>query len=70
MKYLKDRSQAKLTTFTATKVEEASSSTSQPHAIELFIVSDASLKAEVYWLGKLVVSNYSLCSSDHIGDLF
>ena len=70
MKYLKDRSQAKLTTFTATKVEEASCSTSQPHAIELFTVSDASLKAEVYSLGKLAVSNYSLCSSDHFGDLF
>ena len=70
MKYLKDRSQAKLTTFTATKVVEASCSTSQPHAIELFTVSDASLKAEVYWLGKLAVSNYSLCSSDHIRDLF
>ena len=70
MKYLKDRRQAKLTTFTATKVEEASCSTSQPHAIELFTVSDASLQAKVYWLGKLGVSNYSLCSSDHIRDLF
>ena len=70
IKYLKDRSQAKLTTFTATKVEEASCSTPQPHAIELFTVGDTSLKVEVYWLGKLAVSNYSLHSPDHIRDSF
>lgn len=70
MKHLKDRSQAKLTSFTVTKAEETSCSTSQPQAIGLFTVSDASLEAEIYWLGKLAVSNYSLHSSDHIGDLF
>ena len=31
---------------------------------------DASLKAEIYWLAKVVCSNYSLCSCDHVGDMF
>ena len=31
---------------------------------------DASLKAEIYWLAKVACSNYSLCSCDHVGDMF
>ena len=31
---------------------------------------DASLETEVYWLAKMARSNYSLRSSDHVGDLF
>ena len=31
---------------------------------------EADLEAEIYWLTKMASSNYSLRSSDHIGDLF
>ena len=31
---------------------------------------DASLKAEIYWLAKVACSNYSLCSCDHVGNMF
>ena len=31
---------------------------------------DASLKAEIYWLAKVACSNYSLCSCDHVADMF
>ena len=31
---------------------------------------DASLKAGIYWLAKVACSNYSLCSCDHVGDMF
>ena len=30
----------------------------------------ASLEVEIYWLAKMASSNYSLRSSDHVGDLF
>ena len=31
---------------------------------------DASLKEEIYWLAKVLCSNYSLCSCDHVGNMF
>ena len=31
---------------------------------------EASLEAEIYWLAKMASSNYSLRSSDQVGDLF
>ena len=31
---------------------------------------EASLEAEIYWLAKMASSNYSLRSSDHVGDIF
>ena len=71
MKHAKNKNQAKLTAFTTTNPEVPSSSSSiQSKSVGLFTVSDATLEAEIYWLAKVASSNYSLRSTDHIGDLF
>ena len=68
IKHAKDRNHAKHTSFFASKPEGASCSTaSQPKSVGLFTISDATLEAGIYWPA---YSNYSLHSSDHIGNLF
>ena len=69
-KHTKDKSQAKLTSFTVSKPEGPSISTSEPRPLGLFTVGDATLEAEIFWLAKVASCNYSLRSTDHIGDLF
>ena len=69
-KHTKDKSQAKLTSFTVSKPEGPSTSTSEPRPLGLFTVGDATLEAEIFWSVKVASCNYSLWSTDHIGDLF
>ena len=69
-KHTKDKSQAKLTSFTVSKPEGPSTSTSEPRPLGLFTVGDATLEAEIFWLAKVASCNYSLRSTNHIGDLF
>ena len=56
----------------ATQEQISSTSTSSSVAtLSGFVYyDDASLKAEIYWLAKVACSNYSLCSCDHVGDMF
>ena len=56
--------------FTVSKPEGPSTSTSEPRPLGLFTVGDATLEAEIFWLAKVASCNYSLRSTDHIGDLF
>ena len=54
--------------------QEQSLSTSKSNSVATLsgfvYYDDASLKAEIYWLAKVACSNYSLCSCDHVGDMF
>ena len=68
IKHCKDTKQAKL--FFPASQEGASTSTGVAGRIALINYGEAGIEAEIYWLAKLACSNYSLCSSDHIGDLF
>ena len=70
MKHAKDKNQAKLTTFTTSNPKVPSSSSTHSKSVGMFTVGDATLEAEIYWLAKVASSNYSLRSTDHIGDLF
>ena len=69
-KHAKDKSQAKLTSFTVSHSEGPSTSVSEPRPIGIFTTNDATLEAQILWLAKVASCNYSLHSTDHIGDLF
>ena len=68
VKYSVDKRQGKL--FVSTKQGAASSTDTSYGSVRVINYGDASLEAEVYWLAKLASDNYSLLSSDNIGDLF
>lgn len=67
MRHMKDKTQAKLMPFS---VPKSGSSSKEPKDISVFVIGDAALDAEIYWLVKAAQSNYSLRSIDHIGELF
>ena len=68
MKHILDQKQSKLLFSSAQSGESSTPSTSKPLAITF--PGDDSLKAEVLWLLKLAVSNFSFRSTDNIGGLF
>ena len=67
MKHILDQKQSKLL-FSSAQSRESSPSTSK--ALAITFPGDDSLKAEVLWLLKLAVSNFSFRSTDKIGGLF
>ena len=83
IKHYQDNMQSKLY-FPATQIQKSTNVVVQPSSSSLAGSStaassqimgcihygDAGLEAEIYWLAKIASSNYSLRSSDHIGDLF
>ena len=50
--------------------ETSTSVATSGKTVECINYGEASLEAEIYWLAKMASSNYSLRSSDHVGDLF
>lgn len=71
-KLMRDNSQTKLFVTVASTSNEnnSSSSTSSDKTLTSINYNDAFLTAQIYWLAKVSLSNYSLRSVDHIGDTF
>ena len=68
MKHFLEEKQSKLLFSSAQSGEGSTPSTSK--ALAITFPGDDSLKVEVLWLLKLVVSNFSFRSTDKVGDLF
>ena len=68
MKHSVDTKQSKL--FFLSTQAEPGPSTSAAKSIGVINYGEASSDAEIYWIAKMACNNYSLCSVDHIGDLF
>ena len=68
MRRTKDTKQTKL--IFSSKAEATPSSSRQGNLGSLTITADGALEVEIFWLAKMACNNFSLRSSDHIGDLF
>ena len=69
IKYVQDDKQVKLH-FCPAPASTSSSLDSTTSKLEMINYSDASLEAQIYWMAKMAVCNFSLRSSDHIGNTF
>ena len=69
MQHRKDGKQKKLT-FNVSKAETTPSTSGQATLTSLTTTTDGALQAEVLWLAKMACNNFSLCSSENIGNLF
>ena len=67
---LKTKVKQNLRLLQSASLKGPSTSTSELRPLGLFTVGDATLEAEIFWLAKVASCNYSLQSTDHIGDLF
>ena len=68
MQRTKDTKQTKL--IFSSKAEATPSTSRQGNLGSLTTTADGALEAEIFWLAKMACYNFSLRSSDHIGDLF
>ena len=68
MRRTKDTKQTKL--IFSSKAEATPSTSRQGNLGSLTTTADGALEAEIFWLAKMACNNFSLRSSDHIGDLF